>query len=62
MHIINSIFLYLGMNSLMYAAKSGNTDIVRILLFYGADVHAMDEYGKLYYYCHIIYPYIYLCI
>ena len=31
----------------MYAAMSGNTDKVRILLEHGADVNAKDVYGKL---------------
>ena len=65
MHIINSIFLYLGMNSLMYAA---NTDIVRILLEHGADINAKDKQGKLHtiIVTMSIYPYIsihlFLCI
>ena len=32
----------------MYAAKSGNTDKVRILLEHGADINTKDNNGKLY--------------
>ena len=31
----------------MYAAKSGNTDTVRILLEHGADINTKDNNGKL---------------
>ena len=39
--------LYLGHTSLMMAAESGNTDTLRIILEYGADVNTQDVYGKL---------------
>ena len=46
-YIINSICLYLGMTSLMYAAMWDKTDTVRILSDHGADLNAKDNNGKL---------------
>ena len=43
------------MTSLMWAAMNGNTETVRILLEYGADVNHKDDGGKLH---NIIIPYI----
>ena len=39
------IYLYLGKTSLMYAAQHGKTEIVRLLLQYGADVNHKDNKG-----------------
>ncbi len=39
------IYLYLGETSLMAAAWYGNTETVRLLLEYGADVNHKDNDG-----------------
>ena len=39
------IYLYLGATSLIVAASSGKTEVVRILLEYGADVNIKDNDG-----------------
>ena len=41
------MYLYLGKTCLMYAAKRGNTDTVKILLEHGADVNNKDKDGQL---------------
>ena len=47
LYLLSSINLFLGRTSLIYAAKSNNTDTVRILLEHGANVNTMHEVGKL---------------
>ncbi len=42
MYLIN---LYLGRNSLSFAAMKGHTAIVKILLEHGADVNAKNNEG-----------------
>jgi ankyrin repeat protein len=39
------LYLYLGETSLMLAARNGKTDVVKILLEKGADIHAKNNYG-----------------
>ncbi len=39
------IYLYLGRTSLMYAAREGHTNTVKILLKYEADVNTKDNDG-----------------
>ena len=43
--LVYLIYLYLGRTSLSYAAENGNTDTVKILLEYGAEVNAKDKDG-----------------
>ena len=43
--ICNLIYLYLGMTSLIWAARNGNADVVKILLENGADINAKDRHG-----------------
>ncbi len=44
-YIIYLIYLYLGWTSLMYAAREGNPNTVKILLKYGANVNTKTNYG-----------------
>ena len=44
-YIINLIYSYLGRTSLMWAAHTGNTGVVKNLLENGADIHAKDNDG-----------------
>ena len=37
--------LYLGWTSLMYAARNGRTNVMKILLKNGANINAEDYYG-----------------
>ena len=39
------IYLYLGWTSLMIAAMNGKTEVIRILLEYGAEVNHKDNRG-----------------
>ena len=43
--IMYSIYLHIGRTSLMNAARSGNTDTVKILLEHGAEVNTKDKDG-----------------
>ena len=45
--ILNLIYIYLGMISLIYASKYGHLDVVRFLVDSGADIHAKNYLCKL---------------
>ena len=44
-YIINLIYLYLGWTSLMWAARKGYTEVVKLLLEHGAAVNYKDNDG-----------------
>ena len=43
--MLNLIYLYLGMTSLIWAAWRGHYDVVQLLVEHGADINAKDNIG-----------------